>query len=288
MASRIGATVVGLLVGLAAVALPVRGALLDGATVAVALVILLAASFDAGVRLGAASTLIVTSIPGHQEVTNALERGANVILGCAIAVLLGLVFFPQRAAERLRAALKADADEACNLVRSSLLAYLDGTELEHLRGDPGELALGAKARASALADAAREPTERGARLLSLKRRVVAVDTLGDSIGALVTAVGQAANDTAQSLVEPELRDVAEAFAAIDGAPAAAALLRLRQALSALDAAFSAVRARRATVHYPTDELARLFSIIRSLQSATEALSDLRTDDRTYMDLAPQT
>jgi uncharacterized membrane protein YgaE (UPF0421/DUF939 family) len=108
--SRISATVVGLLIGLAAVALPVRGILAAGTTVFVALVVLAALSLDAGARLGAATTLIVTAIPGHNAVTDALARGANVPLGCALAIGVGLVFLPRRAAERLRSDLRADVE----------------------------------------------------------------------------------------------------------------------------------------------------------------------------------
>ena len=75
------------------------------------------------------------------------------------------------------------------------------------------------------------------------------------------------------MVDPQLRDVAEAFAEIADAPAGLGLPRLRHALSALDAAFSVARARRATVSYLTDELARLLSVIRSLHSAAAALSE---------------
>jgi uncharacterized membrane protein YgaE (UPF0421/DUF939 family) len=98
--SRISATVVGLLIGLAVFALPVSGVLVSGATVFVALTVLPALSLDAGARLGAGSTLIVTALPGHSAVGDALARGANVPLGCAIAVVVGLVLMPHRAAER--------------------------------------------------------------------------------------------------------------------------------------------------------------------------------------------
>jgi uncharacterized membrane protein YccC len=75
--SRISATLVGLAIGLAAFALPVSGVLAAGATIFVALTVLPALSLDAGARLGAGSTLIVTALPGHGAISDALARGAN-------------------------------------------------------------------------------------------------------------------------------------------------------------------------------------------------------------------
>ena len=89
--SRIAATAIGLLVGLTAVALPVSGTLVDAVAVFVALLVLAALSLDAGARLGGATTLLLTAVPGHDAVRDALSRGANVPLGCACAIAIGLV-----------------------------------------------------------------------------------------------------------------------------------------------------------------------------------------------------
>ncbi|MDQ3895118.1 MAG: FUSC family protein, partial [Actinomycetota bacterium] len=91
--TRIAATVAGLLVGLAAFAVAGDGTLVAAVAVFAALLVLPAVSLEAGVRLGAATTLIVTAIPGDAFV-DALERGANVPLGCALAVAVGLLLWP--------------------------------------------------------------------------------------------------------------------------------------------------------------------------------------------------
>jgi uncharacterized membrane protein YccC len=110
--SRISATLVGLAVGLASFALPLSGTLVEGATVSVTLIVLPALSLDTGARLGAATMLIVTAIPGQNAVSDALARGANVPLGCAVAVIVGVLLWPHRAGERVHASRRAETKRA--------------------------------------------------------------------------------------------------------------------------------------------------------------------------------
>ncbi len=179
--SRISATLVGLAIGLAAFALPVSGVLVAGATIFVALTVLPALSLDAGARLGAGSTLIVTALPDHSAISDALARGANVPLGCAVAVAVGLVLLPHRAAEHLRTGLADDIERAGELIRSALQAYLGSAVAVDLPDRVGELTRASSAHAAALRDAAREPGERGARLQRLQRHVAAVGELVDQV-----------------------------------------------------------------------------------------------------------
>ena len=280
--SRISATVVGLLIGLAAFAMPVSGVLVSGATVFVALAVLPALSLDAGARLGAASTLIVTALPAHSAVGDALARGANVPLGCTVAVVVGLVLLPHRAADRLRAGLRMDIACAGELVRSAVLAYLGAGVADDLPGRLEELARTSSAHAAVLRDAAREPGERGERLERLTRRVEAVRALVDEVGSVVGAAIQAGDDTAYALVATELeaaaRSLADAAHAVaspsqDGEPEGS-LQGADGALSDLDRAFAGVRDRRATVDYRTDDVTRLLSVMRSVHAAGSALRDL--------------
>jgi uncharacterized membrane protein YgaE (UPF0421/DUF939 family) len=280
--SRITATVVGLIVGLGALALPVTGTIASGLTVFVALLILPVLSLDAGARLGAATTLLVTAIPGDQAVGDALARGANVPLGCAVAVVVGLVVFPRRAAAGLRVDLRTDVERAGELARSALLAYVGGAADEAMPRRLAALTRASSARAVALRDAAREPSERGERGQLLQRQVAAVDSLVDHVGSLVGAASEGADDTAPSLIGSELRAAADSLAdaadavatpSADGAPERS-LARADGALSAVDVAFAAVRARRATTEFSTDELTRLLSVIQCLHAASSALSDL--------------
>jgi uncharacterized membrane protein YgaE (UPF0421/DUF939 family) len=278
--SRISATIVGLLLGLAALALPVSGTVVSGATVFVALVVLRALSLDTGARLGAATTLIVTAIPGHHAVSDALARGANIPLGCAIAVGVGLVFFPHRAVEALRAQLTADVRRSGDLARGALTAYLNKTGLDDLPAALQALIRSSAARAGALRDAAQEPGSRGSRLLALEQTVAAVEALIDQIRSLVQVIDEADHDRAPSLIDRQLRDAAAGLADTAGTFGSderaflRGLVRLNDALSAVDTAVADVRARRATVDLATDELVRLFSVVRLLHASASTLSRL--------------
>jgi uncharacterized membrane protein YccC len=277
--SRISATIVGLVVGLAAFALPLSGPILEGATVFVALIVLAVLSLDAGARLGAATTLIVTAIPGSNAVGDALARGANVPLGCAVAVGVGVLLLPQRAAERLRASLRASIEQAGELVRSAISAYAGAPAEDDLDARLQRLAADRSAHQSALHDAAREPGERGERLLALRRDVAQVEALVEPVALLVAVVREADDDTAPSLVKGELQQLADTFAAAARALASCGsadtqeetLQRLSGALAAVDAAFAAARERRATAEFSTEEVARLLSVVRALHAATATL-----------------
>jgi len=255
--SRISATVVGLLVGLVAVALPVSGTLVDGVTVFVALVVLAALSLDAAARLGAATTLIVTAVPGENPVSAALARGANVPLGCAIAVGVRLLFFPRRAAAQLRVDLRADVQGAGEVAHSALLAYLGATGADDLQLRLDALVRTTAARAVAVRDAAREPGGHGERLLQIQRELDAVGVLLEDVASLVAVAREAGDDRVPALVRGELRDAAEAFAQATRAVVAPRddggfrnrLVRVNRALLAVDGAFARARARRATVEF---------------------------------------
>ena len=192
--SRISATVVGLLVGLVAVALPVSGTLVSGATVFVALIVLAALSLDAGARLGGATTLIVTAVPGENPVSAALARGANVPLGCAIAIGVGLLFFPRRAAAQLRVGLRADVKGAGELAHSALSAYVGATGADDLQLRLDALVRTTAARAAALRDTAREPRGHGERPLQLQRGVDTVGALLADVASLVGLAREAGDD----------------------------------------------------------------------------------------------
>jgi uncharacterized membrane protein YgaE (UPF0421/DUF939 family) len=131
--ARVAGTLVGLVVGLAAVGVAGGGTLVGAATVLVALLVLPALSLDRGVRLGAATTLIVVAFPGSDALNHARSRGLNVPLGCSAAVLVGFVLLPKRAGERLRADVLTDIRTAGELARSAMDRYTGE------RGDDGDL-----------------------------------------------------------------------------------------------------------------------------------------------------
>jgi hypothetical protein len=55
-------------------------------------------------------------------------------------------------------------------------------------------------------------------------------------------------------------------------------VRVTRALSAVDAAFSVARERRATAELSTEELARLLSVIRALHGAASVLSRFEAEE----------
>jgi hypothetical protein len=275
--SRITSTVVGLLIGIAAVALPVSGTLLSGVTVFVALLVLPALSLDAGARLGAATTLIVTAVPGSNAVGDALQRGANVPLGCAVAVAVGIVLLPHRAVLRLDADLRKDVKRAGELARAALLAYLDAASGGGLETQLADLDRASAAHIVALREAAREPGGRGSRLLALQRRVSAVEALVGYVRSLAGVVEESSADRAPALVRSQLRAAGDAFGeatsvfASDGDGFEESLARLDASLQAVDAAFAGARERRATAGLSTDELVRLLLVLRFLHASGSAL-----------------
>lgn len=277
--SRVVATVVGLALGLAAVAVWGSGALVAGVTVFIALLVLPALSLDRGARLGAATTVIMTALPSAEALDDALARGLNILLGCGVAVAVGLVLLPRRAGDRLRDALRADVAATGELARSALETYL-GTRPS---GDPttGVRRLqGARAaRAAALHDALDEPGERGERGRALKREFSAAGEFVDEVATLATVAQEGRNDRVPELVRAELLAFGNAVAtAAAGYPDSAAsrrrLVEAHRAQSALQSGFAALRARRATVPYATDEVVRLTMTLHAARGSVAALDDL--------------
>lgn len=279
---RIAATVVGLLVGLVPVALSAHGVLASGATVLVALVVLFALSLDGGARLGAATTLIVTSAPGSNAVSTALARGANVPLGCAVAVGVGMLFVGQRAGDRLRRDLRRDVGETGALAAAALSTWDDRQAPQDLRGRLAALLASRPARAAALHDAAHEPRQHGHRLTTLTQQVESIDALVSATAALVDLATEDRSDRAPNLFAVELHgvagalaDTAEAFTA--GAPDGVIRLSeagLLTALSELDREYSAARERRALARLPDSEVVRMLSLIRAVHAAGDALGSM--------------
>jgi uncharacterized membrane protein YccC len=275
--SRISATLVGLIVGLAAVALPVQGTLVSGLTVFASLVVFAALSLDAGARLGAATTLIMTAIPGSNPVADALARGANIPLGCVVAVAVGLVLWPHRAARQLRDGLEADIRQAGELARAALLAYVGIGADDGLPGALQRLTRRPTAHRAALREAGRELGGEG--LSALRRDVAAVDQLIAHVAALVRACLEGSEQQQLLPARGELKQAADALAGFARAIAehseSSRLDRLRvqltEACSALDAALGQARATRATADLSSAEVGRFMAIMRDVQHVTSAL-----------------
>lgn len=257
--TRVVATVVALALAVAFVAVvPFSGAVVAGALVAVALLVMFALSLEAGARLAAASTLIVTAASGGDPVGIAISRGLNVPLGCAIAVIVGLVLLPRRAARQLAEALRDDELAAVGVAGELVAAYVAGEG-----PGPGSVdALSSLSRRvgghrATLADAAREPGSGRSAVSQLEERLAVVETLLGIDDTLVRTAAAAEGDAAMGLVGEELSEVAAVLGRAG---------QLAPALARLDSGFAEVRQRRGTVDYRTDELARLLTVMRQVHN----------------------
>jgi uncharacterized membrane protein YccC len=281
---RVTATLVALAIGLGFAALPWSGAVVSAVAVGVTYLVMITLGLDAGARLAAASTLIVTAIPGASALDLGLSRGLNVPLGCLIAVLVGLVVFPHRASTQLRAGLAVDATDATALAGDAVLAYLadPGADPDSLGARCTRLEGRVAAHRAVLRDAGREPGS-AHHLADLDARLRTVDALLDDARGLVHLAAAATGDTAPHLVAGELRGVAAALAA--AAPVATAThdpvaperrSAVADALLALDREFAEVRRRLGTVDHTTEELARLLSVMRRVHGIGTALTAVGT------------
>lgn len=257
--TRVLATVVALLLAVAFVAVvPFSGEVVAGLLVALALLVMFALSLEAGARLAAASTLIVTAASGGDPVGIAVSRGLNVPLGCAVAVILGLVLLPRRAARQLAGALRDDEVAALGVAGELVAAYVAGAGPDAGCVDAlSSLGQRVGGHRATLADAAREPGS-GRRVVDqLADQLAVVETLLGIDDALSRIAVAARGDVAMVLVGSELSDVAAVLGRAES---------LGPALQRLDASFAAVRQRRGTVDYRTEELARLLAVMRQVHN----------------------
>lgn len=253
--TRVVATLVALVIAVAVVAVvPVGGVVVAGVLVAVVLVVMFALSLDAGARLAAASTLIVTAASDGDPVGVALSRGLNVPLGCVIAVVIGFVLLPRRAARQLEEALATDEVRAVQVAGQLVRAYVaTQPPPPELTAALAELTRRVGTHRTTLADAAREPGSGQGVVRQLGERLDAVEALLAIDDALARVAAAATADEAVTLVADELASVA---AVLTGGGA------LGPQLEALDDGFAAVRQRRGTVSFGTEELARLLTVVR--------------------------
>lgn len=262
--TRVVATIVALLLAVAFVAVvPFSGALVAGVMVALALLVMFTLSLEAGARLAAGSTLIVTAASGGDPVGIAVSRGLNVPLGCAIAVVVGLVVFPRRAARQLADALADDEAAATRMAGELVGAYAAGgaPSVDALAG-LSSLRRRVGGHRATLVDAGREPGTGRDAVGALEERLSVVETVLDIDDALARTASAGVGDGAAAIVGVQLAAVAEALR--DGEP-------LGPALAVLDDGFAAVRQRKGTVDYGTEELARLLTVIRQVHNVDAAL-----------------
>lgn len=276
--SRTLATIIGLLVAIAAVELFGQSYVLGGAVVGLLLVLLPFLGLSLGARLGAATSLLVTIVPGSDVLETAFARGANVPLGCVIAIAIGALLWPARAEQQLEERLRVDVVRSGETLSSSMRALAGRQAPEESPLEPA----GEAERAALLRDALRERLLVHRRPTSpLVQQVAAVDELVSTAIELRAIAVEAAGDRAPELVAPELRALADrvltlahAYAAGDAGAYTAAVAATDESSQQLRTSFDEHRAARQTTGYDTDELARLFSVTRQAAAAVRLLGEL--------------
>ena len=277
---RVTATLLALPVGLAVYAVPGSGPVWSGVAVGVTYVVMTAVGLDAGARLAAATTLIVTAIPGTDAWDLALSRGLNVPLGCVVAVAAGVVIFPRRASGQLRAGVRADTVEALALAGGALAVYLgvaDADDRSVVRARLNRLDASVRTHRATVRDAAREPGHT-ATVAALEAGLDRADALLAEARGIVGVAATGGSDPVVALVRAPLEAVATALADLaradgaDGADERDGQVALAEAVRALDATFADVRERRGTVAYATAELERLLSVMRHVHGIRAVLA----------------
>lgn len=270
--SRIVGTLLGLGLGLAAVEAFGQGYDVAGVVAGLVVLLLPALRLEASARLGAATSLLVTIVPGSDVLGTAFARGANVPLGCAVAIVVGAVLWPSRAGPPLprapRERRRRRAPHGCGESRR-----VRGRE-EARRAAPRARCAGGPdgAPARRRAGAALEPPTGG-----LGAASSTVDDLAHVALELHAIAREAAGDGARALVAEDASRVAEALLAAcerraDGQAGwsggvYAAVERLRRDVED-------DRAARRLLPYPADELVRLLAIVREGTTIARALGEL--------------
>jgi uncharacterized membrane protein YccC len=269
--ARVGGTLVGLGTGLLAVWL--LGHSLLAAALAIPLAILLCQllGLKAAVKVSALSTLFpISAVVEAHGLTATLHfvfaRAENVVLGCAVTLLMDGLLWPERSSAKLQQRIRKDIGRAGRLAAGLLEAYLGEAP------GPAESLLpelqGARLTyATLLKELGSEPEDRDAPRDLLGLQAEAVHLLVDHCAALRDIQRQTSEDRAQELLRKELgrvaRSLREAGQAFEAGDAAfpARMDELRAAGISLETAYEGVRGDRGTQAYPTQEAFRLLGVL---------------------------
>ncbi|MCE1230030.1 MAG: FUSC family protein [Firmicutes bacterium] len=269
--ARVSGTLVGLIVGFGAVAL--AGHTLLAASLAVPLSILLcqALGLKNAMKLAALSTLFPVSavMDSHgldATFTLALARTENVLLGCAVTLLIDGFLWPERTSTKLQGLLAKDLARASRLAAALVEAYVERgvfggeallADLQRARMDYPEL----------LRDVNDDAEEAALSRRHLRRQAEEIHRLVDHCAALRDIQRQAAEDRVHGLLQAELTALAhalrEAGRALEESPDIfeARVENLQQTGQHLEAAYEGLREARATQAFPSQEAFRLLGVL---------------------------
>jgi uncharacterized membrane protein YccC len=281
--NRVGGTLVGLGAGLGMVLL--LGHSLTSAALAIPVAILAcrALGLKAAVKVAALTTLFpVTTVAAIQPLGPtlglALSRAANVLVGCAVTMVVDGFVWPERVSRKVERQLRVEIGRAGSLAADLLRGYAQGRPAAAAE-DLAILQLARVDHLQLLPDLAEEPEDARLPKVFLSERMARVHELVDQCSALYSVVQRVAGDRVQDLVRPELAALAEAIqaagrrleAGVGDAPEVAALDGTRERL---EAAFEGVRGDQGTRAFPAPEVFRLLSVLHLGGALAEGLARL--------------
>ena len=269
--ARVGGTLVGLGTGLLAVWM--LGHSLLAAALAIPLAILLCQGLGlkSAVKVGALSTLFPISavVEAHglaATLSFVTARAENVVVGCAVTLLLDGLLWPERSSTKVQSRIRKDLGRAGKLAAGLLEAYLSGAACEVESLLP-ELQRARLTYPVLLKELGSEPEDRDAPRERLSLQAEAVHLLVDHCAALRDIQHQATEDQAQDLLRKELGHLAvslrgAALAFEEGNSVFPDRMDdLRAAGRSLEMAYEGVRGDRGTQSYPTQEAFRLLGVL---------------------------
>jgi uncharacterized membrane protein YccC len=281
--NRVGGTLVGLAAGLGMVLL--LGHSLTSAALAIILAILAcrALGLKAAVKVAALTTLfpvstVVAIQPFGPTLGLALSRAANVLVGCAVTMLVDGFVWPERVSRKVARQLRVEIGRAGSLAAGLLQGYADGRPAAAAE-DLAVLQLARVDHLQLVPELAEEPEDPRLPKAWLSERLARVHELVDQCSALYAVLQRVDGDRVQALVRPELAALAEGIraagrrleaGAADG-PGAPVLAGTRDRL---EQAFEGVRGERGTLAYPAPEVFRLLSVLHLGGAVAEGLERL--------------
>nr|WP_320134024.1 FUSC family protein [uncultured Holophaga sp.] len=275
---RSGATLVGLGVGVAMVRLLGHSFLAAGVAIALAILISQGVGLKSAARVAALTTLFPISVVMEgqglqQSLATSFSRAENVLIGCAVTMVLDWLLWPERPGAKLRRRLELDALDACRQSAELLLAYVG------LSGLPVagsfQAALAAQGERSALLNAAMAEPEEGERTRAgYLARAEVVQRLSEQRQVLGEIVPAALGDRVQGLLREPLAGFARALAAWGGP--GSGVQALETARKELDLAYQEIRGERGTLAHPVEEVFRFLGAIQACHGLEAALRRLET------------
>jgi len=281
---RFSVTLVGLTSGTLMAVLVHQPLLASALSILMAILLCQALGLGAAVRVGALTTLfpVVAGIGAHstaQIFSTAMSRVENVLVGCAMALLLDAVLWPERSAIKLQERIRKDMAQVGRMVREVLHAYLE------FRPWPEQEALlalqaGRLTYSQLLDELGSEPEDPQAPREALAHQAEAVHRMVDHCAALSGIQVQAQRDTVQRLLESPLKALATRIAEASEAFGSHApsldqqFAALTEAELSLEAAYETIRGDRGTQGYPSSEVFRLLGVLYHCGAVVRGLSGL--------------